>query len=370
MMSPTDNSYKRPGMPTAAPSKIVVRRKKHFLDARLFYFTILILACTAFSWFGNSTRVLTPSGVQQMNGEVTSPKWMRDYANDLAARGLWGKAVEAYEIAARLPEIDSTTRANLHFRIAELCRERIGDYEKAIAHYIRVKYEDKASPRCIEAGSRIVACLDALGRSGDAQRTLDRISALKPKKNDDGDPIVARVGVHSFTRRDLEEAIKALPSKIQDRFAGKSGRLRFLQEGLLAPELLASAALRAGLNKERDIQRRLGDAKRGILGQAFLQRELAKVPEPTEDDLKLFHKANNDLYQGKKREQKDLKKMLLPLKDCRERVHRDWRNWKQSGMRKALFKRLLQAQDVEVHPEAIPADAAPEHGTQGKEGSR
>lgn len=347
---------RRASGPAAAPTpaRVVVRRKKRFLDLRLVYFTVLVVLATA--WLGRGARQDRETGSRRGVGaeRVSPPSWLRDHAADLAARGLWEESVKAYEEALAGSELDVTTRANLHFRVAEICRERLGRYEKAIAHYLTVKRVDPASPRVVETGNRIVACFDALGRTGDAQRTLDRITALKPRKGSVDDPVVAELGTRRFTRRDVEAGIAALPPEGQRRFAGEKGRLAFLQEGLVGPELLAQAARRSGLDKEDELRRRLEALRTQVLGQAYLQRELAAVPAPSEEDLALFHKANEERYlaappsDGTTAEAK-----ALPLKDCRDRVLQDWTSWKRESAVKALFRRLSEAQSLRIDASAL-----------------
>lgn len=349
----TEPTGRTSGSTASLPGRVVVRRRKRFFDLRLLWFTVLALGCTAWLGLGRAPSS-RPAAAPDGTAARPAPDWMRDHASDLAARGLYEPAVAAYERCLDDPGLDETTRANLHFRIAEIFRERLGAYEKAIDHYLRVKRVDPASPRVPELGPAIVACFDGLGRTGDARRTLDRITALSPRTDDPADPVVARVGTRSITRRDVEEGLAALPEAARATYGGAEGRRRFLQEALVGPALLAGAARRAGLDRQGPLRRRLDAIRAQILGQAYLEAELGKLPGPTEADLALFHKAHGERYPSASASPDATGPVAVePLAACRDRVARDWTSWKRRSATAELLGRLLKEEDVEIHADRL-----------------
>jgi parvulin-like peptidyl-prolyl isomerase len=110
--------------------------------------------------------------------------------------------------------------------------------------------------------------------------------------------VIARVDQEIITRRDLDEAVAATvgPERLEYRTAEP---LRGLVETLIDRKLMAHAAQKAGLDQDAVVKSRLDApaddsaiAREHILAEVYLERELAKVPTPTEAEISRYYREH------------------------------------------------------------------------------
>ncbi len=110
-----------------------------------------------------------------------------------------------------------------------------------------------------------------------------------PKKED----VIASVGEVKITIRDFNRMIEKLPGKYQDIV--KNRKDEFLQE-LINDTLLYQEALRKNIDKEKEVQEVIEQARKKILIARFLKGEVDDAVVITDDDIVEFYESNKDKY--------------------------------------------------------------------------
>ena len=116
----------------------------------------------------------------------------------------------------------------------------------------------------------------------------------EPDKNA-GAKVVAKVCGETITEADLEQAIQTLPKHQQTEYQSVLGRKRFLEK-LVGQRLIVCAALKAGLDKDPEIESRLRELREALVQQKYFDRMLEAMPKPTEEDLRRYYDAHPDEY--------------------------------------------------------------------------
>ena len=134
-------------------------------------------------------------------------------ANTFYNNELFEAAIQEYQEYLRDYQVDDQKRANIYYTIANIYFERLFDYNKALENYYRVKFLYPDSSLQSEVGKRIVNCLERLQRSGDAERILQKETALKPDQVAEHRPgeVIAKIGEQQITQGDLDFEIGLLP---------------------------------------------------------------------------------------------------------------------------------------------------------------
>jgi len=158
--------------------KVVVRKKDHFFDRKLLWFTGLILFVTVLVYVyppgavdiysPGTGDVYSPGAVDAYHsGAVTSQdpsclpsnrSFYLELGHDLYARGIYKEAVNYY---SRYLECSGPggKSASLAYKAGDICKDKLKDYEQAAKFYLQVRYFDSKSPLLQKTGLRIVTCL-------------------------------------------------------------------------------------------------------------------------------------------------------------------------------------------------------------------
>ncbi len=285
--------------------RVVVRKKQRFFDAKLLYYTALALGVVALIYLyppgGASQLTMLPAQKGVTSVDVKSPgrkvDW-KELGHELATRELWEQALVAYEKYLAKGDNQPTEAGNLCFRMGEICKDRLKEYERAIGYYLQVRYYDPQSPSLKKVGLRVVACLDALGNKRQSQQELDGLTNIdkKGRQKNRLSPVVAQAGSRDFTLLDIDEGIEKLPPQLKPMYEGPQGKLRFLREHLLMPHLLYEAGRRKGLNKDPKIVAKLHDVERNLIASHIIQERVKSVGEPTQEEIELYYKAEQERY--------------------------------------------------------------------------
>ena len=107
---------------------------------------------------------------------------VREYAADLMNRALFKQAVNEYERYLNDYSVDETEQANITFIVANTYFDRLKNYEEALAAYLKIKHLYPESKLIEQVNKRIIACLERLDRSTDAQQALDETVQADPAK--------------------------------------------------------------------------------------------------------------------------------------------------------------------------------------------
>ncbi len=107
-------------------------------------------------------------------------------------------------------------------------------------------------------------------------------------------PFVAKVGSSSITQADFEREMKSLPEYARQLFEGEAGKEKFLDE-IVKKEILYQEALKKGIDKDPNFNRKVEEFKKLTLASALLEKEIMSKNKVTEQDVKdYYNKHKND----------------------------------------------------------------------------
>lgn len=120
--------------------------------------------------------------------------------------------------------------------------------------------------------------------------------AAGPPKEDKSKVIVAEINGRRITLAELEERLNQAPPAV--RLQIRNNKEQYL-DGLVQSELLYQEALRRKLEAVPEVERRIGLAKRRILVEEFVRREISRPVDTSESELRAFFEANRDRFRRK-----------------------------------------------------------------------
>lgn len=269
----------------------------------------------------------------------------RTAATALFERQLYKEAIDTYQRYLDSPALAAEDAPKVMFQMGVIYQDNLMDARGALAQYATVKalYPDQTFGN--ELGKRMVAALEAMGRSSDASQARARITDLAPDTGAAGPgdgAVVADLDGRKITLGEIKAMVGKLPEAPLE--------LNQLTREYVAQILIADAARRKGLADKPEIRMRLGQVENQILTQAGLMDEI-KIPQPTGNDLKYYFEANKARYlQGADssatagggagdREAVAFEKSL-------PRIQADWAREKQGAAYQQYVERLLQASKV------------------------
>ena len=174
------------------------------------------------------------SSCSTANKPAIDQEKVRTYANTLYNHELYQQAVEEYQRYLDLYPVKLNKRANIWFTIGNIYFDRLHDYEKALAYYLKVKTLCPESPVMNDVNKKMVASLERLQRSSDAKLALDNAVNLNNSKDDYGRPgdVVATVGDKKITSGDLDYYINKMPDYVKNQIKDLKSKKAFLvQQG-------------------------------------------------------------------------------------------------------------------------------------------
>jgi tetratricopeptide (TPR) repeat protein len=273
-------------------------------------------------------------------------------ANTYYNNELFHAAIKEYEEYLLNYPVQKNKQANIYYQIANIYFERLNDYEKALENFLRIKYLYPESNLQADVGKRIVSCLERLERSQDAQRVLDRETALKPEGTEEHKPgaVIATIGKKEITQGDLDFEIEQLPPYLQTQFNSRDSKIEFLRQ-YLAEELLYDSAKRKNLDKDREIIEGTFRAKKGLMAQKILREEIQKMVSINPSDVELYFKANKEKYAEKDNDGKNIRQKTF--QESAEQVAQDLFQERQQEAYKKLLERLMKAENVTIYEKRI-----------------
>jgi tetratricopeptide (TPR) repeat protein len=260
----------------------------------------------------------------------------QDLASELEDSKLYSQAVAEYESLLESGGLDKRKQANVNYIIGNIYLNHLGDYENAAARFMRAKLLNPESELKDKINKALVICFEGMGRSLEAQRQLERSTDLdraEPEKK--GGVVVARIRDREITMGELEHEIEKLPPSVQGQFGDREGKLRFLQ-GYLGSELLYHAALRKGLDKDREVQEAVAQFTKQMMINRLLADEIPQDIEISQSEIKLYFDAHQEEFKDKK------------LDEVRPQIESELRKMKQEEAYNKLVSRMLKAEEVKV----------------------
>jgi len=230
---------------------------------------------------------------------ATPGELRRDLAGKLLGAGLPEQAAEQYRLYLQETDLPPEQRANVAYTIGKLLMEQ-GRYEDALGWLFQVEMLDPKSQLGPEAGSKIVACLERLGRYAQAQYSLEARSRPEGDKQDEvkGTQVVARIGQEPITLRELDEAIDALPPWMREPLRDPARKEAFLQQ-FVAQELLVRKGRKLEMDKDPEVRRLADQAFRQLLAQKVLESEVQDKIQLTAADVESTFRENRGRYGDK-----------------------------------------------------------------------
>lgn len=279
-----------------------------------------------------------PAGVE--------PDDQRTVAVALANRGLYRQAAEAYEEYLAAADLTSEQRANVLYTVGNLYMERLSDFAEALARFERIRTLYPDVEIASEVNRRIVACLDRLGQTLDAQNLLDAATrAGGETETGAAGTVLARIGDREITDRDLADEIAALPAQYRVRLENHEARLELLRN-IVQRELLVSAAVRRGLDRDPNVLREMEQSRKGILAGRMLEDEVFGRIEVTPLQVADYLREHPDEFRNAEGEPMEpARAQRLARQKLAEREQR--------RLSTRLFEGLMEAQRAQIFEDRV-----------------
>ena len=202
-----------------------------------------------------------------------------------------------------------------------------------------------------ELSSRIVHCLERLGRHHAAQAALEHRVQLdtEPVARSNEDPVVARIGQTEIFRSQVERSLDALPPEVATSFSTAEGRQKLLEK-YVSDELLWQKAVKLEYDRDPEVERRQTEVLKQLAVSRFVEREVLHQITVDETDLVNYFEANRERYQQQPNEGEVRE---VTFEKVRQLVERDYQMIKMQAAYSELIESELSAQGVELFPERM-----------------
>ena len=107
------------------------------------------------------------------------------------------------------------------------------------------------------------------------------------------DKVIAKIGDYTITVKDLNERISNLPEKYRE--VVRSRKEEYLKD-LIKDTLLFQEAVRKDIDRDKEVQNLIEEAKKKIIVARLLQDEVDNNVVITDEDIELFYTANREKY--------------------------------------------------------------------------
>ncbi|MCX5687670.1 MAG: hypothetical protein NTV71_03380 [Candidatus Omnitrophica bacterium] len=276
-------------------------------------------------------------------------------AEEYMNQGLYEKAIDSYEKYISLPSLTLEKKSNLSYIIGNIYMDDLSDYNNALANFVRAKVYYPTNSSISEINKKIVACLEKLGKSVDAEREMSKVTSLTGKEKEDAlkskenDIIVAKIGDRNITMGEFNKEIEKFPMA-QELFKEKKKKLEFLGQ-YIAGELLYDSAKRQGLDEDKKVIEASNFAKKQLMINMLIENEVdSKLGEPAEGDIKLYYEANKDKYvEESKDEAGKITKVQKEYEEIKDRVNFDYRIMKRQEKINGLLDSLKKTKNVFIY---------------------
>lgn len=122
--------------------------------------------------------------------------------------------------------------------------------------------------------------------------TVALISCSKNGAEQKG-PYLAKVGNATITQADYDREFQALPDYAQQLFVDEQGKEKFLNE-IINKEILYQEALKKGLDKTPDYQKKLEEFKKLTLVSGLFEKEIMSKAKVSDQDVKEYYEKHKE----------------------------------------------------------------------------
>ncbi len=299
--------------------------KKNFFNLIILAFLIIVLFFIIFR----------PPGTEEL-----SYNDIKEYANELRSKGLYKQAIESYKQFLKNTSISKKTRANIHYFIGEIYRDNLKDFDKALAHFIKIKYIFPETPLMNNINQKIIECLENSGRSREAQLALEESTALNKRSGTKETSVVlAKIDNDIITLADFNSWYDELPDNIKKEFATRNKKKELFRQ-YISQELMYRLALRKGFQNDPDIIKKNFEIKKNLMAQKILQEELLSQIKITPKEIELYYNAHKDRYKK-------------PLNQAAQLVQQDLMQEKIQEKSQELLIKMIKANSVQIFDDNI-----------------
>ncbi|HOC90913.1 MAG TPA: hypothetical protein PKH33_00950 [bacterium] len=284
--------------------------------------------------------LLTGCRPDSSSGQIE--KWMGDYASEMSERGLNLQAIQAYERSLSVSGLTASDKAEIHFAIAEIYREKMSDCDNALAHYVMIDYIQPDGSFAKKSAPLISECMEKTGRFMDARR------AVEGEKTDaEKETIVAVVKGVEITLSDLDQIVRDTmmdPSQLS-----REEKIELLS-ARISQELMADAALQKGYHKDPDIQKKVEEFRRAQLANKVFQEEIRGKSRVSPEIVKRYYDENRSLFT-------DENGNIAPFELASSQIYAKLNLDAQQRAAQTYLQSLLASEKTEIFRDRIPDKA-------------
>lgn len=111
-----------------------------------------------------------------------------------------------------------------------------------------------------------------------------------------GEKELARVNEVSITLEEFRQITERQSLEGKMRLLNESDRRDFLENYVIAREVLYQEAAKKGYDKNREIMGKVEDIKRAMVIEAFLENALSKMNDVSDSEIQHYYKENKELF--------------------------------------------------------------------------
>jgi tetratricopeptide (TPR) repeat protein len=277
----------------------------------------------------------------------------RKIASALKNNALYAQAVESYKSILSKYPMDKDTEANLSYTVASIYYENLHDEANALAWYLRAEEITSNKELLTDIHQHVVACLERMGRSLDAENALKRATSPSREARDDKSQAIALMGDRRITLSEIENEIRKLPPEEQALYQKGEKKLEFLKDYIVR-ELMVDTARRSGYDRDPDLKEAARAAEKLFMARKLYDTEVRKKIQLTDSDARLYYEAHKAEYpddKGKGREGEAARPRFF--EEVREQVYRDLARMKEKDLYAALVDRMMNAEKVVIFEEVL-----------------
>jgi len=277
-------------------------------------------------------------------------------AEEYMNKGLYEKAIDSYEKYISLPFLALEKKSNLSYIIGNIYMDNLSDYNNALASFVRAKVYYPENSSISEINKKIVACLEKLGKSVDAEREMSKAASLTGQEKEEAselkenDIVIARIGDRNITIGEINKEIERFPMPMRDTFKEKGKKMEFLGQ-YVAGELLYDSAKRRGLDNDKKVIEAFDFSKKQLMIEKLVEEEVdLKLGVPSEEDFKSYYEANKDKYMEEKKDESGKTiNLQQDFEQVKDRVKVDCMIMKRQEKIKSLLDGLRKTKDVFIY---------------------
>jgi tetratricopeptide (TPR) repeat protein len=230
--------------------------------------------------------------------------------------------------------LSKKTRSNLYYFIGEIYRDNLKDFDKALAHFIKIKYIYPGTPLMNNINQKIVECLENSGRSRAAQLALKESTSLNRNNTKESSVILAKIDNEMITLADFNDWYSLLPDDLKSQFTTRDKKRELLKQ-FVSQELMYKMAMRKGLQNDPEVIKKTFDTKKSFMTQKLMQSELMSQIKISQKDIEMYYKANQSKYKK-------------PLQQVFQLVQQDLWQEKMQEKSAELINRMTKANSVQI----------------------